>query len=152
MKKTISAFLAAMLLFSVMSFGSFSVNALGTPVTGITMESSVKVKTGQSVQLNPVVTPENATDKSVKWETSSNIISVDSDGKVTANRFVPFSGSYSFLRIPSYGGTATVKATTIDGGYTVTCKVVVTPDIWNIVLLAVLIGIVVVPMFLTPVV
>ncbi len=150
MKKTISVLLAAVLMLSVMSFGAWSIDDQSVRVTNITIESPAKVKTGATAQLNYTLSPENASNKEITWETSSKLITVDSKGQVTANRFIPFSDSYSFLKIPSFGGSATVKATTDDGGYTATCTVKVSPDIWNILLLATLIGIVVVPMFLTP--
>lgn len=76
-------------------------------VEGITLNaSSLTVSTGSKTTLTATISPSNATDKRVKWSTSSSsIVSVDSNGKVTAIK----------------AGTATVTATTEDGGYTASC-------------------------------
>jgi uncharacterized protein YjdB len=56
------------------------------------------------------VLPANATNKTVTWTSDkTNIATVDTNGKVTAKA----------------GGTATITATTVDGGYLVTCAVTV---------------------------
>jgi uncharacterized protein YjdB len=152
MKKFLSALLIAVMLMSFLSYGVCSIDDNSTPVTGITIDSPVKVKTSKTVKLNAVLSPPGASSGEIKWETSSKLISVDSEGNVTASRFVPFSEKYSFFKIPSFGGLATVKATSVDSGHSAVCTVIVSPDIWNVLLLAVLIGIVVVPMFISPVV
>lgn len=62
-------------------------------------------------QLTAVVYPTNATNKKVTWTSSNNdVATVDGTGLVTANAV----------------GTATITATTEDGGYTDTCVVTVT--------------------------
>ena len=65
---------------------------------------------GSGLQLNATVTPANATDQRVTW-TSSNttIATVTNDGLVTGLK----------------AGTATITATTVDGGYTARCTVTV---------------------------
>ncbi len=62
-------------------------------------------------QLTAVVYPTNAANKNVTWTSDNNAVAtVDSTGLVTANAV----------------GTATITATTEDGGYTDTCVVTVT--------------------------
>ena len=76
----------------------------------ITMElADVELTEGESTTLKAIITPENATDKSVTWSSSeSSVASVDATGLVTALK----------------AGTATITATT-SNGLTVTCTVTV---------------------------
>lgn len=70
---------------------------------------SVEFEEGASVQLTAVITPDNATDKSVTWSSSNaSIATVDATGKVTGVKV----------------GTATITATTANG-LTATCNVTV---------------------------
>ena len=63
---------------------------------------------GETKQLGAVITPDDATDKSVKWESSNKqVCTVSNSGLVTATGV----------------GTALVTVTTIDGGHTATCVV-----------------------------
>ena len=63
-----------------------------------------------TVELNPIVLPENALDKSVTFESADeSIATVDENGVVTGQNV----------------GTTTVTVTTVDGGYTATIKVTV---------------------------
>ena len=80
-------------------------------VTGITLsQASASVNAGSSLSLTATITPDNATEKSVTWSSSNtSIATVDSDGQVTAVA----------------AGTATITATTVDGGFTATCTVTV---------------------------
>ncbi|MBR5559268.1 MAG: Ig-like domain-containing protein [Oscillospiraceae bacterium] len=82
------------------------------PVTQISLnKTSVTLEVGAAETLTAAVTPDNATDKTVKW-TSSNtsIATVDSSGKVTAVK----------------EGQATITATANDGsGIKATCGVTV---------------------------
>lgn len=65
---------------------------------------------GATEKLTATVTPEDATDKSVKWSSSSeDIATVDAEGNVTAVK----------------EGTAVITVTTTDGGKTATCNVTV---------------------------
>lgn len=65
---------------------------------------------GESAQLTATVTPDNATDKSVKWSSSATeIVSTDQSGKLTALK----------------AGEATVTVATTDGGKTASCAVTV---------------------------
>ena len=84
-------------------------------VTGVSLnESSITLDVGGSKTLAATVTPENATNKKVRW-TSDNetVATVSEDGVVTAVA----------------GGTAVITATTHDGLFTATCTVTVNaPD------------------------
>lgn len=57
-----------------------------TPVTGVTLDkNTLTLEIGGTATLIATVAPENATDKSVTWESDkTNIATVDSTGKVTA--------------------------------------------------------------------
>ena len=93
----------------------FDENAEPLPaaVTGVSVEpSEVAATPGETVQLNAVVTPANAADKSVTWTSSkTTVATVDENGLVTA-------------KIP---GEAVITATTTDGSFTATCTVTVNP-------------------------
>ena len=74
-------------------------------------KTSLTLDVGNSDTLIAAITPDNATDKSVTWESSApGVATVDTSGKVTA--VAP--------------GTATNTATTEDGSKTATCVVTVT--------------------------
>lgn len=81
------------------------------PVTGVTLDkatASIKVK--QTVALAPTVAPDNATNKAVTWSSSDTAVAtVSASGVVTGVK----------------PGTATITATTADGGKTATCAVTV---------------------------
>ena len=81
------------------------------PVTGISLSQSSYSFTniGESVQLEAIVTPSDATNKEVKWSSSDEKVCVVSNGKVVATGY----------------GTAVVLATTVDGGYMATCAIIV---------------------------
>ncbi len=55
-------------------------------VTGIKLDkTTVSIESGGTVQLTATVSPDNATDKSVKWSSSNTAVAtVDNSGKVTA--------------------------------------------------------------------
>lgn len=54
------------------------------PVTDVKITGNTKVNVGSSIELKAVITPSNATNKNVTWESSDNkIAKVDSNGKVT---------------------------------------------------------------------
>ena len=84
-------------------------------VTGVSLdESSITLDVGGNQTLTATVTPEDATNKKVRW-TSDNeaVATVSEDGVVTAVA----------------GGTAVITATTHDGLFTATCTVTVNaPD------------------------
>ena len=86
----------------------------GTPVTGITLDkTSLALKVGDTATLTATVTPDDATQKGVSWTSSNTAVATVSEaGVVTAVS----------------DGTATITATTVDGGFTATCTVTVNPD------------------------
>ena len=80
-------------------------------VSGVSLnKSSLTMLVGGSETLTATVAPSNATNKRVSWSSSNtNVATVDSNGKVNAVS----------------GGTATITATTEDGGKTASCSVTV---------------------------
>ena len=88
------------------------------PVTGVTLDkSSLTLAEGGTAQLTATVKPDNVSNKAVTWESGdTSVATVDTNGKVTAVG----------------AGTATITATTQDGGKTATCVVTVTAQTYNI--------------------
>ena len=85
------------------------------PVTGVSLdESSITLDVGGNQTLTATVTPEDATNKKVRWSSDKETAAtVSEDGVVTAVA----------------GGTAVITATTHDGLFTATCTVTVNaPD------------------------
>lgn len=103
MKRILSAVATIILLFAC------------TPetvhVTGLSLDkTSITIKEGEQFTLVPTVIPENADNTNVIWSTISEAVAtVDNDGKVTGIRV----------------GSASITATTEDGGMTATCVVTV---------------------------
>ena len=86
-------------------------------VSGISLDrSSISVSIGSSEQLNASVKPENAQNKTVRWESSNPTVASVSAGLVTAKS----------------KGTAIITARTGDGGYTATCTVTVSQPVTGI--------------------
>ena len=83
------------------------------PVSGITLDKSeASLEKGETLTLKATVTPTGA-DTTVKWSTSNAKVATVNNGKVAAVS----------------AGTATITATTTDGGYKASCKVTVTGSI-----------------------
>lgn len=81
-------------------------------VTGISISTSSLTISGvkTSSKLSAIISPDNATDKSVKWASSDpNTVSVSDSGVVTSIKT----------------GSATITVTTNDGGYSASCQVTV---------------------------
>ena len=78
-------------------------------VTGITVNpTSISLKEGESYQLTATIIPEDAGNKKVSWSSSSDAVAViDNSGKVTGVK----------------AGSATITATTEDGGKKATCSI-----------------------------
>jgi len=86
---------------------TFKVNVTSM-VKGIKLsESSITINKGESKKLNATITPLNAYEQGIIWSSSDNEIASVSNGTVKGLK----------------GGTATITATTKDGGYTDTCVV-----------------------------
>lgn len=80
-------------------------------VTGVSVTpDTVSVAEGSTTQLTATVTPSNATNQGITWSSNSANATVDSNGLVTGVS----------------AGTATITATTSDGGFTDTCTVTIT--------------------------
>ena len=90
---------------------SLTVDAVTVPVNGVSLNKSETTLTvGGTAQLTATVTPTNATNQNVTWESSNpSVATVDESGKVTA--VAP--------------GEATITVTTEDGSKTATCTVIV---------------------------
>ena len=86
--------------------------------TAVTIEpSSIALSEGKTATLKAVVTPANASNRAVSWSTSdASVATVDNLGLVTALK----------------SGTATITATTNDGGLKATCSVTVTNHVGNL--------------------
>lgn len=88
------------------------------PVTGVTLDkTTLELIVGNSATLKAIVAPADATNNTVTWASNNTAIAtVDENGKITA--VAP--------------GTATITATTEDGGKTATCTVTVTAKTYQI--------------------
>lgn len=93
--------------------GGFTANCLvvvrKVAVTGVTLDkSSTTVEIGKAIVLRATIAPENATNKSVNWQSSnSNIAAVDNSGVVVAKK----------------EGEVVITAVSVDGNYTASCRV-----------------------------
>lgn len=94
----------AMLLADGGIYGRICTAQVG--VMGITLPDTVIALSGQPIEVTPTITPENASNKAVVWSTDSDLITIEGD---TITAISP--------------GTATLTATTVDGGYTASCTV-----------------------------
>ena len=93
---------------------TLTVTAATVPVTGVTLnKTSTSLYVGDTETLTPTITPDNATNKNLTWSSDTPSVASVNNGVVTA--VAP--------------GTATITATTVDGGFTATCTVTVRPDI-----------------------
>ncbi len=81
------------------------------PVNSVSLDTtSATLTVGGTLQLNATVLPENASNRSVKWSSSSkSIATVSSAGLVTAKKI----------------GKATITVATVSGGKKKTCKITV---------------------------
>ncbi len=88
---------------------TITVKNIEVAVTGLELNwENVELEVGESRVLTATVSPENASNKRVKWISSDDTIAVvDASGVVTARK----------------EGVATITATTEDGGMTATCEV-----------------------------
>ncbi len=88
---------------------SMQVTVKFVKATGVTVSpNEITVGVGSVRTLQAIVAPENASEKAVSWNSSAPVIAtVDNEGKVTGIA----------------EGTATITATTVDGGFTAECQV-----------------------------
>jgi endoglucanase len=95
----------------VLVYGSTPTPGVVVPVTGISVSPGAdSLQINKTLQLTATVTPSNATNKSVTWSSSAPAIaSVSSTGVVTALA----------------QGSATITATTADGGFTASSSIIV---------------------------
>jgi len=93
--------------------GEGFLNLLGNiPVTGVTIANPpANISTGKTQTLEATVLPANATNKTVAWSSSDEMVAlVDQNGKI---------------KIAGKPGTATIAVTTGDGGHTASCLVTI---------------------------
>lgn len=77
-----------------------TVTAKAVPVTGISLKADTdELWPGEKATITATVTPDNATDKSLKWSSDNTAVATVADGVVTAVK----------------GGSATITATANDG-------------------------------------
>lgn len=90
---------------------AFSIAKETIAATGVTVSpTTLALEVGETGTLTATVTPTTATDKTVSWSSSAPAIASVANGVVTALA----------------EGSATITATTSDGGYTATCALTVT--------------------------
>ena len=83
-------------------------------VTGVSLIETKEIEIGASATLTPIIEPSNATEQSVTWESKyPEIVTVDKNGKITGKK----------------KGTSDVTVTTLDGGFTATCRVTVKENV-----------------------
>ncbi len=88
--------------------------SIANPVTGVELNvESVSLEVNGTETLIATITPSNATNPKLIWETSDeSVVTVDEYGNIKGLK----------------AGTATITVTTEDGGFTATCKVTVTEE------------------------
>lgn len=85
------------------------INAV-VPVTDLSVRETLELTVGQTETLEATITPSNATNTNVTWESlNPDVATVDNNGKVVAES----------------AGDATITVTTADGNHTATCTVTV---------------------------
>lgn len=84
-------------------------------VTGVSLnKTSASLEVSDTLQLTATVTPSNATNKAVTWNSNNTTVaSVSNTGLITAKA----------------AGSAAITVTTADGGFTATCNVTVTAPV-----------------------
>lgn len=99
---------------------AYTLTIKAVPVTGVTLDKTeLSLPVGETGTLTATVQPDTATDKTVTWASDDQTVAtVDQSGTVTA--VAP--------------GTATVTATTADGGHTARCVVTVTRPVTGVTL------------------
>ncbi|MBQ6081340.1 MAG: Ig-like domain-containing protein [Bacteroidales bacterium] len=100
-----------------------TVTPVPVPVESVSLDrTDAQLEIGQTLTLTATVLPEDATSKSVRWASSNpGIAEVDQAGNVTAKG----------------AGTATITATTVDGGKVAGCEVLVKEPFVEVVSVAI---------------
>ena len=120
LKKSFCLLAAALLLFSLALFAACSSSeddpapeTQAVAVTSLTIDKTeLSLPVGGTGKLAVTVAPNNATVRTTVWTSSDeSVASVKPDGTVTAKK----------------EGKTTVTVKTVDGAFTVTCAVTVTP-------------------------
>ena len=113
MKQKLTGFLLALSLATGIAFISGCGGTGEFSATGVTLnESSASIQANGTEQLSAVVTPSNTINQSVTWSSDNTLVAtVNSDGLVSAVS----------------AGTANIKVTTVDGGFTASCVITVSP-------------------------
>ncbi|NOV01170.1 alpha-N-acetylglucosaminidase TIM-barrel domain-containing protein, partial [Paenibacillus planticolens] len=114
-KQDVGLFMSAVNVTSQLNgfveFEGLEVNSQGVLVTGLTLDKpqvTLNLDTNKSTKLNAIIAPLNASNKNVVWSSSKEeVAKVDSNGTVTAAAI----------------GTATITATTVEGGFIATAEV-----------------------------
>ena len=87
-----------------------TITVTNVAVTSVSVKASTTIEKGKTETLTATITPGNATNKAVTWESDDTDVATVSDaGVVTAKA----------------AGTANITVTTVDGGKTATCVVTV---------------------------
>ena len=88
----------------------YNVSAAPGAVTGVTLDKTeLTLPLGETATLVATIAPDTAYNKKLTWASDGKAVSVDSLGVIKADTV----------------GSATITVTTVDGGYTATCKVTV---------------------------
>ena len=95
-----------------------TVTGVSVPVSSVAIDQdNLELLVDQVVTLQPMISPENATNKTVTWASSDpSVVSVNSEGVVTAKS----------------AGSAVVTAETADGGMTAACQIGVVNDNYEV--------------------
>ncbi len=90
----------------------FTVKGVKVEVSSVTLnKSTLSLNVGDTYQLSATVNPNNATNKSIEWQSSNeSVVTVDSKGKVTAKK----KGS-AYIHAIAYGGKSKSCQVTVNG-------------------------------------
>lgn len=111
--KSLASVFSLAVMFGAVSCSEDDKTDGAVSVSAVTVSpATATVKVGDAVTLSATITPENATDKTITWSSSDDKIATVEAGKVTGVA----------------EGTATITATTKEGGKTATSTVTVSKD------------------------
>lgn len=111
--KSLASVFSLAVMFGAVSCSEDDKTDGAVSVSAVTVSpATATVKVGDVVTLSATITPENATDKTITWSSSDDKIATVEAGKVTGVA----------------EGTATITATTKEGGKTATSTVTVSKD------------------------